>query len=218
MKYRVSLLPEQNRKRLNGKKKLEKIKIYSLVVLVVLALFTFVVMFTSLFAEKKLKEIRKLDNECAQEVAQLEQFREINANLQNKVRLIESIQVNEPQLVNFIASLSNLNNPGISINTIECTNWKVTRNCVLTGTCDTRSQYLTFEESLRGIEGVSTVSCISYVQGVGESAKVQFTVSITCTGGAAPFVETTVASSEAASEGEAETEETTAETTAPAAQ
>lgn len=209
MKYRVSLLPEQNRKRLIGKKKLEKIKIYSLVVLVVLALFTFVVMFTSLYANKKLSEARKLDNEYAQEVAELEQFREINATLQNKVQLIESIQVNEPQLVNFIAEISNLKHPGVSIVTIECTDWKITRNCVLTGTCDTRAQYLAFEEALRKIEGVSAVACASYVQGVGESAMVQFTVTITCEGGAAPIVTTTEAVSATAADGE-----TTAETTA----
>lgn len=212
MKYRVSLLPEQNRKRLIGKKKLERIKMYSLVVLIVLAVFTFVVMFTSLYADKKLAEARKLDNEYAQEVAELEQFREINATLQNKVQLIESIQVNEPQLVNFVAKISNLKHPGVSIKTLECTDWKVTRNCVLTGECDTRAQYLAFEEALREIEGVTAVACASYVQGVGESAIVQFTVNITCEGGVAPFETTTEAVSEtAAADGEA-----TADTTAAA--
>lgn len=196
MKYKVSLLPEQKRKRLINKKKLEKIKAFSLVVLVVLAFFTFVVMFTSLYAEKKLAEARRLDNECAQQVAELEQFREINANLQNKVRLIESIQVEEPQLVNFVAKISNLKHPGISITNIECTDWKTTRNCVLIGSCDNRSQYLAFEEALKEIEGVSAVACASYTQGVGETAIVQFTVNVTCTGGAAAFVETTVASTD----------------------
>ena len=196
MKYKVSLLPEQKRKRLINKKKLEKIKAFSLVVLVVLAFFTFVVMFTSLYAEKKLAEARRLDNECAQQVAELEQFREINANLQNKVQLIESIQVEEPQLVNFVAKISNLKHPGISITNIECTDWKTTRNCVLIGSCDNRSQYLAFEEALKEIEGVSAVACASYTQGVGETAIVQFTVNVTCTGGAAAFVETTVASTD----------------------
>ncbi len=199
MKYRVSLLPEQNKKHINSKKKLEKIKLYSLVVLVILALFTFVVMFTSLYANRKLDEAKKLDSECAQEVAELEQFREINADLQNKVQLIESIQVDEPQLVNFIAKLSNLKHPGISIDTIECTDWKVTRNCVLVGTCDTRAQYLAFEEALKGLEGVSAVACVSYTQGVGDSDMVQFTINLTCIGGAAPVVTTTEATSETAS-------------------
>jgi len=204
VKYRVSLLPEQNRKRLNGKKKLEKIKLFSLVILVVLALFTFVVMFTNLYANKKLNEERKLDNEYAQKVAELEQFREINATLQKKVQLIEDIQVNEPQLVNFIAAVSNLKHPGVSITSFDCTDWKVTRSCVLGGTCDTRGQYLAFEEALKEIEGVSAVSCASYVQGVGESAAVQFTINITCTGGAAPFVTETEATSETtAADGEA---------------
>lgn len=196
MKYKVSLLPEQKRKRLINKKKLEKIKAFSLVVLIVLALFTFVVLFTSLYAEKKLSEARKLDNECAQQVAELEQFRAINANLQNKVNLIESIQVEEPQLVNFIANVSNLKHPGISITNIECTDWKTARNCVLAGTCDNRSEYLAFEEALKEVEGVSAVACVSYTQGVGETAIVQFTVNVTCSGGAAVVVETTAATTD----------------------
>lgn len=195
MKYKVSLLPEQKKKRLINKKKLEKIKAFSLVILIVLAFFTFVVMFTSLYAEKKLTEAKQLDNEYAQKVEELEQFREINANLQNKVQLIESIQVEEPQLVNFVAKISNLKNPGISITSIECTSWKTTRSCVLVGTCDNRSQYLAFEEALKEIEGVSSVTCASYTQNVGETAIVEFTVNVTCSGGAA-VVETTVASTD----------------------
>ena len=149
MKYRVSLLPEQNRKRLNGKRKLEKIKLFSLVALVVLAVFTFVVMFTSLYADKKLAEAKMLDNEYAQKVAELEQFREINANLQDKVKLIESIQIEEPQLVNFVAKIANLKNPGVSISSIECKDWKTTRQCTLNGTCDTREQYLFVNQLLQ---------------------------------------------------------------------
>ena len=61
MKYRVSLLPEQTRKRLEGKKKLEKIKSYSLVVLMILAMFLGVVVATNFYADAKLKEVQKLD-------------------------------------------------------------------------------------------------------------------------------------------------------------
>lgn len=208
MKYRVSLLPEQNRKRLNGKKKLEKIKLYSLVILVVLAMFTSVVMLTSLYADKKLAEARQLDNEYAQKVAELEQFREINATLQNKVQLIESIQVEEPQLVNFIAKISNLKHTGISIESIECTDWKITRNCVLAGSCDERQQYLDFEKALKEIEGISAVACASYTQDV--TGDVKFTINITCVGGQAPIVETTEASSGTSADGETTQADTTA--------
>lgn len=201
VKYKVSLLPEQKKKRLINKKKLEKIKAFSLVVLVVLAFFTFVVMFTSLYAEKKLAKEKQLDAECAKQVAELEQFREINANLQNKIQLIESIQIEEPQLVNFVAKISNLKTPGISITSIECTDWKTTRNCVLIGTCDNRSQYLAFEEALKGVEGVSAVACAAYTPGVGDATVVQFTVNVTCTGGAAvTVVETTAASTDTTTE------------------
>ncbi|MGN1316315.1 MAG: hypothetical protein ACI4VW_04550 [Acutalibacteraceae bacterium] len=204
VKYKVSLLPEQSRKRLNSKKKLEKIRINALITLCVLALFTFVVMFTTVFANKQLDKAKKLDSECAQEVAQLEQFREINANLQSKVQLIESIQVNEPMLVNFIASVSNLRSPGVSIQGFECTDWKVSRVCNITGTCDNREQYLAFEEAVGKLEGVSGVSCISYVQGTSETGDVLFTITVTCSGGSAPLEtappETTAAATDEATD------------------
>lgn len=191
MKYRVSLLPENVRKRLDGRKRIEKIQIYALVVLVILALFLMIVSFTRMYANEKLGEVRMLDNEYAQKVAELEQFREINANLQEKVKLIEGIQVEEPQLVNFLAKISNLKAPGISIENIECTDWKITRACVLTGTCDNREQYLAFEKTLSEMEEISGVACVNYTAGV--DTRVQFTISINCKGGAAPIVTTTEA-------------------------
>ncbi len=189
MKYRVSLLPEQNRKRLDGKKKLERIKVFSLVVLMVLALFLGVVVATNFYAEAQLKEAQKLDNEYAQKVAELEQFRAINATLQEKVNLIQSIQVEEPLLVNFVSSLSNLNCPGITITEIDCLDWKTTRNCNLKGTCDNREQYLKFEETLKGVEGITSVTCLTYNASPVEDALVEFTINVTCSGGAAIVTE-----------------------------
>ncbi len=197
MKYRVSLLPEYNRKRLNNKKKLEKIKVLALAVLMVLLVLMLVVIGMRMFAEKKLDEAQALNNEYAQKVAELEQFRAINANLQQKVQLIESIQVDEPALANFLATISNLNNAGISIDTIDCMDWKTSRSCTITGKANSREQYLDFENTLKGIEGVSTVVCTSYTSGAGTTdGLATFTVTITCSGGAA-VVTTTEATTEA---------------------
>jgi len=206
VKYKVSLLPAQNRKRLDSRKKLEKIQVLALVVLVILALFLVVVSITRLVANNKLDEAQALDSEYAQKVAELEQFREINANLQEKVQLIQNIQVDEPMLVNFLAKVSNLKCPGISITNIECTDWKTTRNCVLTGTCDSREQYLKFEKALGKMEGVLSASCGSYVHNIG--GFVDFTVVVSCDGGAQ--IITTTEATTAAADGE-----TTAETTDP---
>ena len=189
MKYRVSLLPENVRKHIEGRKKLEKIQVFALVILVILAVFLMVVTGTRMYVDKKLNEARVLDNEYAQKVAELEQFREINANLQQKVQLIESIQVEEPMLVNFLAKIANLKAPGISINNIECTDWKSTRTCVLIGTCDNREQYLAFEKTLSEMEDITNVTCVNYTTSVKE--RVQFTVNLTCKGGAAAVVVTT---------------------------
>lgn len=195
MKYKVSLLPELNRKRLNSKKKIERIKVYALIVLVVLLAFLAVVLGTKFYAEKMLKEEKKTNNEIAQKVEELQQYREINANLQQKINLINSIQVKEPQLYNFVATLSNLDHPGVSIESIECTEWKTLRNCVLKGSCETREAYLAFEQALSEIEGVSVVVCTAYESGVGKDDGLsKYTISITCSGGAAvPTSEVTTA-------------------------
>lgn len=197
MKYRVSLLPENVRKHIEGRKKLEKIQVFALVILIILAVFLMVVTGTRMYADKKLNEARILDNEYAQKVAELEQFREINANLQQKVQLIESIQVEEPMLVNFLAKIANLKAPGISINNIECTDWKTTRTCVLIGTCDNREQYLAFEKTLGEMEDITNVTCVNYTAGVEES--VQFTINLTCKGGSAAVVATDAVTDAAAS-------------------
>lgn len=191
MKYRVSLLPENVRKHIEGRKKLEKIQVFALVILVILAVFLMVVTGTRMYADKKLNEARILDNEYAQKVAELEQFREINANLQQKVQLIESIQVEEPMLVNFLAKIANLKSPGVSIDNIECTDWKTTRTCVLTGTCDNRDQYLAFEKTLSEMEDITNVTCVNYTASVKEN--VQFTINLTCKGGSAVVVATEAA-------------------------
>ncbi len=185
MKYKVSLLPAFNRKRLNNKKKLEKIKVFALAILVVLLILMIVVVGMRSFAVKKFNEAQALNNEYAQKVAQLEQFRTISANLQQKVQLIENIQVEEPALANFVATLSNINCAGVSINTIDCMDWKTLRTCSLTGSANSREQYLAFEEELKNIEGVTLVTCTSYVNGTGTNDGIaSFTVSITCSGGA----------------------------------
>ncbi len=197
MKYKVSLLPEINRKRLNSKKKIERIKVYALIVLVVLLAFLLVVVGTKLYADKQLSNMQQLNNEYAQKVAELQQFRDINANLQQKVDLIESIQVEEPQLYNFVATISNLEHPGVSITSIECTDWKTARNCVLMGTADSRKAYLAFEKALSEMKGVASVANVTYLAGVGDVSKgAQFTININCTGGAAVIVETTAATTE----------------------
>lgn len=197
MKYRVSLLPEYNRKRLNNKKKLEKIKILALAVLMVLLVLMVVVIGMRMFADKKLREAQSLNNEYSQKVAELEQFRTINANLQQKVQLIESIQVEEPALANFLATISNLNNAGISLDTIDCFDWKTARTCSITGRANSREQYLEFENELKELEGVSSVICTSYASGAGTAdGLATFTVTITCSGGAA-VVTTTEATTEA---------------------
>lgn len=192
MKYKVSLLPESRKKQINARNTIAKIKAVSFSILAVLLAFAVVVVAVTLYANSKLKDVKELDQQCITEIEKLSSYRDIHAALQQRVALFEKIQVNEPLLYQFIYDWSKIDHPGVSVDTIDCVNWKTDRICTITGTCDSRSQYLDYEEALKKIEGVTSVSCVNYQSnvGAGEGALAAFTVSVSVSGGV-QIVETT---------------------------
>lgn len=209
MKYRVSLLPEKNRKRINSKKKAEKVKVIALVALLMMLALIVIVLMGKLVADKELSNIKSMNAEYEQKVQGLQHYREISDTLQNKVQLIKDIQVEEPSLYNFIALLSNITHTDVSLKAIECSEWKTSRVCVLTGSCQSRQSFNEYVEKLKAIEGVNpeSVQCTAYNVSYSEGKAVaDFSISLTCSGGSAVIV--TEAESGAA---DTTAEETTAE-------
>ncbi len=201
MKYKVSLLPEKNRKRILGKKKAVRAKSFATTILLVLLANVLILTLCFTFAQAQKSKIVSLNTEYEQKVSALQQYRDINTNLQNKIALIKSIQVEEPSLYNFLAILGNMEHPGVTFNTLDCTDWKSSRNCVISGNAQSRETFNIFMEKLEGNESISSVACTSYVVTVVEGKpSAEFSITITCSGGAAPIT----------------TEATTAETTAAA--
>ena len=198
MKYKVSLLPESRKKQINARNTIKKITTVSLMCLAVLVAFLAVVFAVNLYAKSQLKEAEKLDNECLAQIEQLSSYRDIHSALQQKVNLFDKIQVKEPYLYNFIVEWSNINHPGVSVSTIECSNWKTDRLCTITGSCDSRDEYLAYEKALGEITGVTSVSCVNYSTNVGGAKDDQatFTISVSVEGGVV-VVETTVATTAA---------------------
>ena len=175
MKYKVSLLPELQRKRLDGKKKSEKIQVYALVAMLLLLAVLLIVIFSNFYAQRKLSSIQAENARYQQEIAELQQYRDLDAELQNKKQLIDSIIIREPEMTNFIASLSNMKHTGISFTSIDCTDWQ---------TAVSRDAYLGFEKALASVSGVTGVSNSSYVSGAGtENGLAEFTVVIDCADG-----------------------------------
>ncbi|MBR0535047.1 MAG: hypothetical protein IIX14_01580 [Clostridia bacterium] len=194
MKYRVSLLPERNRKRIIGKKKAEKGRGVANVVMLVLLAALLVTIVGKVAADAKLSEIQAKNSEYEQKVSALQQYRDINNNLQSKLKLINDIQVNEPQLYNFVARIGNVNRPGISVTKMDCVEWKTTRLCTLTGTATSRTAFTEYMSELENMQGVKSAVCTSYTVSVTDGEPVAtFVVAITCEGGAAPIVEETTA-------------------------
>ncbi len=209
MKYKVSLLPEKNRKRINSKKKAEKVKVIALVSLLMMLALIVIVLGGKLVADKELSNVKAMNAEYEQKVQGLQHYREISDTLQKKVQLIKDIQVEEPSLYNFIALISNIEHTDVSLTAIECSEWKTSRVCILTGTCQSRQSFNDYVEKLKAVEGVNpeSVMCTAYAVGYTEGKAVaEFSISLTCTGGTAPIVVETEA------ESTAETDETTSET------
>lgn len=192
MKYRVSLLPESRKKQINARNTIAKIKAVSLSVLAVLVAFAVVVVIVGLYANSQLKEVKKLDQQCITEIEKLSSYRDIHAALQERINLFDKIQVKEPALYTFVYEWSKIDHPGVSVDTIECVNWKTDRLCTISGTCSSRSEYLAYEESLKKLTGVTSVSCVSYQSnvGAGEGSLALFTISVAVSGGT-PVIETT---------------------------
>lgn len=190
MKYKVSLLPESRKKQINAQNTIKKATTIFVMVLAVLVAFLAVVFGVNLYANNQLKEAQELDNECLAEIEKLSSYRDIHAALQDRVNLFDKIQVKEPQLYEFLLAWSQIVHPGVSVESIECTDWKTSRLCTITGSCDNRTQYLAYEEELKKLDGVSSVSCVNYTNNVGgeENDPATFTISISVSGG---VVETT---------------------------
>ena len=189
MKYRVSLLPEKNRKRILGRKKAEKGRgIANIAILLILGVLL-ITLVSKLVADAKLSEIQAKNAEYEQKVQALQQFRQINDTLQAKVQLIEAIQVNEPSLYNFMASFGNVSKPGVSVTEINCTEWKTSRICNVQGTAISRDAFNAYLDALKNLDGVKSADCTSYMVSVVDGeASATFTITITCDGGAAPVV------------------------------
>ncbi|MBQ6935597.1 MAG: hypothetical protein IJN49_03515 [Clostridia bacterium] len=193
MKYRVSLLPESRKKQINARNTIAKIRAVSLSVLAVLVAFAVVVVAVGIYANSQLKEVKQLDQQCITEIEKLSSYREIHAALQQRINLFDKIQVKEPALYTFVYEWSQIDHPGVSVDTFDCVSWKTDRLCTISGTCSTRSEYLAYEESLSKIKGVTSVSCVNYQTnvGAGEGSLATFTISVAVSGGT-PVVETTV--------------------------
>ena len=190
MKYKVSLLPEKNRKRIIGKRKAEKGRGIANVVMLVLLAVAFIAICGKIYADSKLEKIQAMNAEYEQKVTALQEYRNINTALNNKIQLIEKIQVNEPALYNFLASFSNVDHAGVSVTNISCVDWK---------TATSRDAFNVYLNKLNEIEGVKNVACTSYTVTVvnGGEMEAQFSVTITCEGGVAVVVpETTTAATE----------------------
>ncbi len=193
MKYKVSLLPEKNRKRIVGKRKAEKGRSIANVVMLVLLAGVLLSLCGKLIADLELADIKSKNSKYQNEVVAFQEHKNLDTNLRTKLDLIEKIKISEPALYNFIAEIGNVEHPGVNITNLTCEDWKTTRVCTITGSAMSRESFNAFMDELEKIDGVEDVKCTSYVATVVSDGVLEneFSVTIVCSGGAAPIVSET---------------------------
>lgn len=184
MKYKVSLLPEARKKRIVGKQKVEKYKTIVVSLLVVLVALFAMVLISKIYSDVKLARLIDNNDAYMQKVETLSKYRTISDELDGKMKLIESIQVEEPYLHQFVVEVGNKIQPGISISSIECTDWKVARQCIINGTCNSRAEFIKYKQALEKSEYVDIVTEVEFVSAVGtDNGLCTFSLQINAKGG-----------------------------------
>ena len=191
MKYKVSLLPEKNRKRLNSKKKAEKVKVISLVALCIVLVLLVLTVALDFYADSVLAYERDKNVEYDQMIQGLAEYRTINQTLQQKISLINSIHVDEPSLYNFVAAVSNIEHPDVSVEALDCLDWKSARMCTITGTVHSPEAFDLYLADLRAIEGVTSAVAVQFTPGYFEGVTTyEFVITVMCSGGKTPSAAT----------------------------
>ena len=184
MKYKVSLLPEARKKRIVGKQKVEKYRTIVVSLLMVLVSLFAMVLLVKIYSDVKLSRLIDNNEAYKQKVETLSKYRTISDELDGKMKLIESIQVEEPYLHQFVVEIGNISQPGISVTGIECTDWKVARQCIINGTCNSRAEFLKYKQAIEKSEYVDIVTEVEFVSGVGtDDGLCTFSLQINAKGG-----------------------------------
>ncbi len=186
MKYKVSLLPEVRKKRIIGRQKLEQFRSVAVTAFIILLALFILVFVSKIFAESKLKSVISSNANYEKQVQALSKYKDINSNIENKVNLVKNIEVDEPYIYQFVVAVGNIEQPGVTITSLDCTDWKTTRQCTVTGTCNSRTEYFAFKTAAGKLDCVSSVEDVEYTSGLGsEDATSTFTVLLKAPGGKA---------------------------------
>lgn len=190
--FRVSLLPPQYRKQLEGKKKRRIVVRMFIILLICLAVVASGIWASNLILNKKLDKIEAKDRLLSEQTPALQKFQNLYNHLEQYENLIKSISPGDPDAVKFLTMLSKMKPDFVQIETIEMANWQTngtcTLKCIVQNYEDVESFKKTFQtdELKKIIPSVQITDIARNVNAKDNTATVSFTATLSVTGIRAP--------------------------------
>ena len=178
--FKVSLLPDSYRRRLESRKKIDLISKVALVILVCLFIVYGGVAVKGQILKSKLKTIQNKNTAIESEFPALQEYQNIYNELGTVRKMIESITPQDPEAVEFFTTILNQTPDYVQITQIDLENWFKQGICTLTCTVQDYQDYRDYVELFKTEEMqkfVKTVETTSITRTSGDDGKsVTFTL------------------------------------------
>lgn len=132
--FKVSLLPDSYRHRLESRKKIDLVSKVALIVLVCLFIVYGGVAIKGQILKSKLENLEKKNDALVNEFPALQEYQNIYNNLIQARKMIESISPQDPEAVEFFTLVSNETPDYIQITEINLENWFTAGICTISCT------------------------------------------------------------------------------------
>lgn len=144
--FKVSLLPDSYRHRLESRKKIEIISKVAIVVFVCLFIVYGGVAVKGQILKSKLNTLQKKNSAIQSEFPALREYQDIYNELVQVREMIESVSPQDPEAVEFFTMVSNTTPDYVQITQINLENWFTGGICVLTCTVQDYQDYRDYVE------------------------------------------------------------------------
>lgn len=181
--FKVSLLPDSYRRRLESRKKIDLISKVSLVILVCLFIIYGGVAVKGQILKSKLDKIEAQNRTLEAEFPALQEYQKIYNDLISAKKMVESISPQDPEAVEFFTLVSNQTPDYVQITQVDIENWFTAGICTLSCTVQDYSDVQDYinlfktEEMQKTVKLVQLTSITRTVNADG-SKSVSFTLAL----------------------------------------
>lgn len=181
--FKVSLLPDSYRHRLESRKKIDLVSKVALIVLVCLFIVYGGVAIKGQILKSKLETLEKKNDALVNEFPALQEYQNIYNNLIQARKMIESISPQDPEAVEFFTLVSNETPDYIQITEINLENWFTagicTISCMAQDYQDVRDYKALFEtEEMQEFVKLVEITSIQRTVDADNNKSVKFTLAL----------------------------------------